>query len=564
MDMGIFRAVLIAGLMTASLQAVGADAVPTIGDIPRAEPPRKLPSTRPAEINKPVKPAYQPVDPSAVLKVTVATFTFNGNQSFTNEQLGALLHQYTNREIGIKELNEAAQTITMFYRKKGYFLAQAYLPAQDIANNIVEIAVLEGQLDELTLSGTDGFDVELMQHMADYRLETGGAVSEKDLVRNVTLLNALPATRATAQLNPSDLVGHTNVEVTLAPLPRLQAYMGANTYGNRFTGREVALAGISLNNPAGLGDQLSLNLKRSNDNGQRGLSLGYITPVHASGTLLSLGYNYIDYKLGGTFEALDASGRSQYFNIAIDQPVVRDAQKGLTAHFGNTYKVINDTVSIAALENRRNIYAAEVGLIGDWLNAAGNVSNQIGFNVRAGRVMFDDDLAQLLDENGAKTKGGFVKYNLSASRTQYFDNGAVLALRADYQRASKNLDSVEKISIGGINRWRQYAELPSLADTGFVLGVELRKKWPANEVLSKLKLVDISPFGFVDVGRGKLNQKRVNGDNHVKSIHAGLGLDTVFVNDWVFSISGSHQNRDFSGANAENELRLWGQLVKYF
>lgn len=562
--MKIYITAFCACLLAASLHAVSAESVPTIGDIPRAEPPRTLPSTRPAEINKQDKPAYQPAEAGTVIMVSVENFTFSGNQSFTSEQLSVLLLDYNKREIGINELNEAAQTITDFYRKKGYFLAQAYLPAQDIAKNIVEIAIIEGQLGSLTLGGTEGFDSEFMQQLADYRLGKNDTVSEKNLVRNVTLMNALPATRATAQLNPSNTVGYTDVEITLEPLPSLQGYVGANTYGNRFTGREVALAGLSWNNPVGVGDQLSLNLKRSNDNGQRGLSLGYITPVHESGTLLSVGYNYVDYKLGGTFQNLDAFGESQYFNIAVDQPIVRDAQKGLTAHFSSSYKKINDEVSIASLENRRNILAAEFGLIGEWLNAAGNVSNQVGVNVRTGKVMFKNDLAQSLDENGANTKGGFVKYSLSVSRVQYFENGASLSLRADYQRASKNLDSVEKVSIGGVNRWRQYAELPSLADTGFIVGAEIRKKWPANTTLARLKLIDFSPYGFIDFGRGKLNQQSLNADNHIKSTHAGLGLDTSFKNGWVFSLSGSHQNRDFSGANAENELRFWGQLLKYF
>jgi len=326
----------------------------------------------------------------------------------------------------------------------------------------------------------------------------------------------------------------------------------------------VLIAGAKWNNPAGLGDQLRLDLKRSNNNGQRGLSVGYVTPVHASGSLFSFGYNYVDYKLGRELEPLDASGESQYFNIALDQPIVRDAQKGLTAHFATSYKVMNDEVSFAGLENRRHIAAAELGLVADWLNAPGNVSHQVGIHLRTGKLKFRNDFAESLDETGARTKGGFVKYTLTASRLQYFDNGATLALNANYQRASKNLDSVEKLSIGGINAWRQYAELPSLADTGLVLGAEFRNKLTLNEALAKRGVVDMSPYVFLDLGRGKINQQALNADNHVKSIHAGIGLDTTFKQDWVLSLSGSHQNRDFSGADAENEVRFWGQLLKYF
>ncbi len=541
-----------------------AGGVPNVADIPRAEQPKQLPSAKPVEINKQEKPSYKPADASNAIKVSVEAFTFIGNTSFTDKVLNTRLADFLNRKVGVAELNEATQEITAFYRENGYFLAQAYLPTQDITGNTLEIAIVEGKLGILNTSGTEGFDVVFMRDMAAYQLNPGDTVSERNLVRNVTLLNSLPATRATAQLSPNENVGATDIEVTLEPLPKFQAYLGANTYGNRFTGREVLIAGAKFNNPAGLGDQLSIDLKRSNDDGQRGLSLAYLTPVHASGSLLSLGYNYVDYKLGRELEPLDASGESQYFNIALDQPIVRDAQKGLTAHFATSYKVMNDEVSLAALENRRKITAAEFGIIADWLNASGNVSHQVGAYIRAGKLKFRNDFAESLDETGAKTKGSFAKYSLTASRLQYFENGMSLALHASYQRASKNLDSVEKISIGGINAWRQYAELPSLADTGLVLGAELRHKLTINEALTKRGIVDISPYVFVDTGRGKINQKALNNDNHVKSIHAGLGLDTTFKQDWVLRLSGSHQNRDFSGAGAENELRFWGQLMKYF
>jgi hemolysin activation/secretion protein len=551
-------------LLVSNLNATAAGGVPDAADFPRAEPARSFPSTVPAEIKQQERPAYKASDSEKDIKVLIQAFTFSGNQSFSDAQLSALIGDFEKREIGLPALNQATKIITKYYREQGFFLAQAYLPTQDINEGTVEIAILEGTLGQLTLTGSDGLDQVFMENMAAYRLSTNDTISEGNLVRNVTLLNSLSGTRATAELTPGNAVGSTDAEITLQPLPFLQGYIGANTYGNRFTGREVVLAGILLNNPAGLGDQLSLHLKRSNNNGQRGLDLGYVLPIHASGTLLNLRYNYVDYKLGGAFKVLDAFGESQYFSIGIDQPIMRDAHKGLTVRFATSYKVINDEVSAFGLENRRNVLALDVGIFGDWLNKTGDVSHQLGINIRTGKVMFKDDVAQALDETSVKTKGGFIKYNLNATRLQYFKNGVTLALQADYQRASKNLDSVEKIATGGINRWRAFAELPSLADSGFVVGAEVKKRIPANKKLASLLLVELSPYGFIDFGRGKINQKSSIDDNHVKSIHYGLGLDATFRNKWLFSLTASHQNRDFEGAGAENEARVWGQLQKYF
>jgi len=557
-------------LALASLSMFGitilSQAAPALPDanIPRAGPAQPLPFVAPTEIKQQERPAYKSDTDDKEIKLVIQAFTFSGNQSFTNEQLNLLLHDYAKREIGLRELNEATKVITEHYRKNGFFLAQAYLPAQEINKNAVEIAILEGNLGELKMNGTDKLNEAFLKKMALYDFKSGDAISENNLVRNVTLLNALPATRATAQLNPGDEIGSTDVEIELQPLPRWQAYIGANTYGNRFTGREVALAGLSVNNLAGVGDQLNLNLKSSKDEGQRGLQLSYYTPVHASGTLLNVGYNYVDYKLGGEFKVLKASGDSQYFNINLDQPIVRNARHGLTARLGGSYKIISDEVSAFALDNRRDIKGVDLGLYGDWFDNTGDASNQLAINIRTGQVKFKDDFAETLDETGAKTEGDFVRYNLVASRTQYFKNGFSLALRADYQATNKNLDSVEKMTIGGINRWRAFAELPSLADAGLMAGVEIRKKIPANKSLASLLLVELSPYGFVDAGRGKINQKPSSNDNHVKSVHYGLGMDAAFKKDWLLNVTVSHQNRDFDAASAENETRIWGQLQKEF
>lgn len=548
-----------------TIQCLAAPLLPDPANIPRAEPVKPFPSANPADIKQQEQPAYQPDEGSADIKLIVHTFTFSGNRSFTAAQLESLIKDYTQREIGLKELNEAVKVITNHYRKNGFFLAQAYLPEQDINENTIGIAVLEGTLGKLTLDSAGIQDNDFFQKMASYNLKPGDSITENNLVRNVALLNSLPAIRASAQLNPGEAIGSTNAELQLQPLPRWTGFIAANTYGNRFTGREVALAGISANNLADIGDQLFLSLKSSRNEGQRGVQLVYNAPVHASGTLLNLAYNYVDYKLGGEFKTLKAFGDSQYFNLGVDQPIIRNAHYGLTARLGSSYKMINDEVSASALKNQRNIPGIDMGLLGDWYGNDRDVNYQLGFNVRAGQVKFKDDFAKSLDASDAKTTGSFVKYNLAASRVQYFANGFSLTLRADYQGASKNLDSVEKITIGGINRWRAFAELPSLADSGFVAGADIRKNIPANERMASILLLEVlSPYGFIDFGRGRINQNALSNDNHVKSTHYGLGLDAALKKKWLLNLIVSRQIRDFDGASAESETRAWGQLQKEF
>ncbi len=157
-------------LLGAHLPLHAAGGVPDAADFPRAEPPRSLPSPVPAEIKQEEKPAYQPSDSDKNIKVVVETFSFSGNESITSEQLSALLSDYEKRAIGLQALNQVTKVITEYYRGNGFFLAQAYLPTQDINKNTVEIAIVEGKLGTLTVLGADDLDQAFMTHMAAYRL----------------------------------------------------------------------------------------------------------------------------------------------------------------------------------------------------------------------------------------------------------------------------------------------------------------------------------------------------------------------------------------------------------
>lgn len=260
-----------------------------------------------------------------------------------------------------------------------------------------------------------------------------------------------------------------------------------------------------------------------------------------------------------------AQGDSQYINVGLSQPLFRDATKGVSGLFNITRQKINDELKAFSLKNKRDVDSIDIGLLGDYTSRAQDAVYQVGVNARFGDVDFKDDIAQLLDDTGSKTSDHYTKLNINATRVQFFKNGLSLNIYADYQLASQNLDPAEKLSIGGINRWRGFSELPSLADNGIMTGVELRKRITANKSLGTLLLENITPYVFVDFGRGRINQDPVaSNTNHVESTQYGIGMDVAFKSDWFLSVTASHQTRDFEGDGAENESRAWGKLQKNF
>ena len=562
----IIRCLFAQALFTGTIPTLlAAPALPDIQpNLPRPEIPSRTPvPTVPVERNQ----NDNKVEKSTV-KITVKEFTFTGNKQFPSDELSDLLTEYLNHPIDLTELNAAVNKVKNHYRQKGFVLTQVYLEAKQVQkasedSSTINMIILEGTMGDVKTESSSPLKNDFFQSMAEYDLQKGDVVSEKNLVRNMMMINGLPGVSATSQLNPGEAVGSSDVMISVEPEPKFLGTVYANTYGNKYTGREQAGFGMIWNNPNSVGDQLTVSGKVSNHERLRTFGLGYSTPITAAGTILSLGYSYVDYHLGREFKVLDAHGDAQYFSAAIDHPLVRDVKKGISFRTGLNYKVIDDNVDAFNLNNRRDITSLDIGFGGDWLNSAGDVVYQWGASITPGNVSFKDSDAKALDQSSLKTSGSFLKWNLTSTRTQFFSDNIIWTLRADYQGASDNLDIVEKIGIGAINRWRPYAELPNQAAEGVMVGTDLRKKWAVTGKLSNMLDV-ISPFAFYDIGKGKVNHDPLSSDNSVLSHQIGAGINFQFKQKWTFGLSFSEQKRQLEGTPTENESRLWGQLRKDF
>ena len=84
--------------------------------------------------------------------VMATQFRFTGNSVLSNEELNAVLRHFVDRQLTLEQLNRAAEEVQSQYRYKGYFLARAYLPPQTPTDGIVEIAILEGRIDKVSVT----------------------------------------------------------------------------------------------------------------------------------------------------------------------------------------------------------------------------------------------------------------------------------------------------------------------------------------------------------------------------------------------------------------------------
>ena len=185
----------------------------------------------------------------------VSRFVVEGASLLPAERLEARLSDLVGQELGLAGLRQAAARITEAYREQGYFLARAYLPAQEIADGVVRIAVLEGRYDRVDASGSPRLDQQQVEAiLAAHDVAAGKPIERADLERSLILIEQRSGAPAQSLLQPGATMGTSHMVVESPSGPLFSGYLGADNYGNRYSGQERATASLNLNSPRGVGD----------------------------------------------------------------------------------------------------------------------------------------------------------------------------------------------------------------------------------------------------------------------------------------------------------------------
>ena len=109
----------------------------------------------------------------------IKSVQITGNTRIPSAVLRALVTDVTGAEHSLTELQAAISRITDYYHRRGYPVARAYLPAQEIRDGAVTIGIIEGHLDKKTIDNHSRLtDTRVAKHLDNVR---AGAVIESAL-----------------------------------------------------------------------------------------------------------------------------------------------------------------------------------------------------------------------------------------------------------------------------------------------------------------------------------------------------------------------------------------------
>lgn len=554
----MLRSSLVIAALLATGQNAWAQQPPVGGQLqqipPAVDPRRTAPDIR---IERP-EPSAEAVAEGA--RIRVDTLRVIGATLFPEAELVAATDFTPGSDLTLPELRNTAAQITRFYNDRGYVLAQAYLPAQDVVGGAVTIAVVEGRYGAINLRNQSGVsDAQVGGLLRG--LNRGDPVAIAPLERRLLLLSDTPGVVVHSTLSPGAEVGSADLSVDLTPARRISGSLEADNAGNRYTGAYRFGGSVNFANPTGLGDLISLRLLASTE----GLAYGraaWQAPIGEA--TVGVAYTRMQYELGREFGALDAGGTADIFSLFASYPLIRSRTANLYALASLDAKFLSDEIGLVSQVSDKEIRALTVGLRGDSRDSFGGGGWNAGsLSWTSGQLDIESPAERAADALSARSQGDFNKLQYAISRLQSVSGPLSVFGSLRGQIAGDNLDASEKMQLGGAYAVRAYPEGEAYGDEGFVATIEARialDQWTAT-LPGRFQLI-----GFVDTGEVNFaHDPWFPGPNHARRSGVGVGVNWFGPDDLIVRASYARRLNDQISTSGPDETgRAWFQIVKVF
>ena len=368
------------------------------------------------------------------VKIPVKSLHVTGQALYSEAELVAITGFSPGGELTLSELRGMASKIADYYHRNGYFVAQAYLPAQDIKDGAVTIAVLEGHYGSVTLRNQTNLSDSLANGLLD-GLNSGDTIAIAPLENRLLLLSDIPGVNVRSTLVPGASVGASDLIVDVTPGQRVTGSVEADNAGSRYTGEYRVGATVNINNPTGHGDVASLRVLTSGS----GLNYGRASYQTQLGKATAgVAYSALEYQLGKEFASLQAHGTVQIASVYGSYPLIRSRNNNLYALLAYDDRTFQDRVDIIPSVTDKKAGVLMAGLYGNMRdNFGGGGLTTYGLTESFGDLDIITPAARDFDALGPRTNGHYQKLAYHASRLQRVTDRISLYAGINGQTASK-------------------------------------------------------------------------------------------------------------------------------
>jgi hemolysin activation/secretion protein len=517
------------------------------------KPPPELPERSTPQLKNETPSATVQTESADTPRIRVDRLNIKGAEVIPATELHALVADAEGRELSLAQLQALTERISAHYRARGYPLSHAYVPAQEVRDGLVEIVVVEVRLNAVNIDNAAG--VRGMALAPLERIDTSRVLENASLERALLLLSEVPGIAVSSTIRPGAQSGTSDLDVHVTPGKRYDGSVDVDNAGSRTSGRYRLGAQLNLNNPLNIGDLLSLRALTSNHD-LRYLVGSWQAPVNSLGTVAGGSLSTLNYGLGDNLAQLDASGHVHAGGVYLKHPLVRSYRRNLSALLRYDRLLLEDRIGAVSTRINKRISAWSAGLSGDFLDGFnGGAQTSGSLSHTHGRLDLDSD-SNVVDAASARSAGDFGKVEWSLQRLA---ERLQLQLLGNGQWASKNLDSSQKMVLGGPSSVRAYPSGEAAGDEGYFLSAEaqyaLRLSWPG---IWRATL-------FYDHGHVTINRDPWTNANNGRTLRGfGVGMLVTDAAGWLARVSLAWKRGEAPQTDSDHSPRMWLQARRHF
>lgn len=482
--------------------------------------------------------------------VKVRKIRIEGARQISQHDILENLKDEIGKQHDFASLKQIALRVTRQYRDKGYFTAWAYLPAQSIANGELVIIVLEGKIEEIIVENEGRLKPKVTRRFID-RIQQDASLKTDELEKQLRLLNDLPGVKAKARLIPGEKLGGSVLKLATSDKPIFNGNISLDNLGNRFTNATRLGTLLQSNNAFGYGEYLQMRLA-SSEEGYQFAQLRAGLPVGTYGGRINIGVQRSDYELQKQFKALGAEGDNTQLDLNYQHPWVRSLSYNLNSAISFKRAIYQDSNNNLGQFSDREIDSIEFSISGDYIDEESNFS-QFSASLALGDVS-DDMLADSSDLYNIKDN--FSRLLLTGQHSRWLNDSWRLQVKGIAQFSEDNLNSSEKLLLGGPQGIRAYPQGESLVDQGALISTEVFYHYSPQWLFS----------AFFEAAMGERYIDPLPGDinNDRELSGAGLALQWRPNEDWFLSLSSAWRTDSAPLSDEDKTPRLWAQIIWQF
>lgn len=439
--------------------------------------------------------------------------------------------QRAKRGITLGMIETIADKITNFYRERGFILAKAYIPKQEVRKGIVTLTLLLGILGETEVKNNSLYSADIISSVFDDTLTlpvTNSVIDEK-----LYLINDFPGLYVTGFFEPGAQVGDTKLNINVVSERHYDFNVRFDNHGTDETGKNRFYAEALVNNTLGYSDLLHIGILRTaSPSNSTFWQVKYGANIFSPRFRATLGSSENEFILGsGNSEAVTAlnlKGKTNQSDLTLSYKLKRS--RASTQSVDLVMEKIESTLRVGALDE-----TGDIGLDDEIENTSLVYHYDIlqEKNRRLHQGFFKYTSGKFLKgvEDNQKEKYNILMADyvfLTFWKIPFFGSETRIIARSSLQYSGQALSSISQFALAGPTRARGFPINKFFADDGIHLGVDWIFKAPdfLDIPIGKSNLKNIiQPFLFADIAYGKTYSLDITkSDSTVTLSNIGFGF----------------------------------------